>query len=126
MGRTCRLLYRINNAEECILFSGGKIRAKSSLKIFGQDIYYLPRETISKDNILGEDRASKFDDAYMIEAYIEGTDGFEGQGDLYSKFGLEVRDEVNFVVSRKIWDRFVGLQDEINDSPRPREGYLIL
>ena len=38
-----------------------------SLKIFGQDIYYLPRETISKDNILGEDRASKFDDAYMIE-----------------------------------------------------------
>lgn len=96
-----------------------------SLKIFGQDIYYLPRETISKDSILGEDRASKFDDAYMIEAYIEGTDGFEGQGDLYSKFGLEVRDEVNFVLSRKIWDRYVGLQDEINESPRPREGDLI-
>ena len=96
-----------------------------SLKIFGQDIYYLPRETLSKDVILGEDRASKFDDAYMIEAYIEGSDGFEGQGDLYSKFGLEIRDEVNFVVSRKIWDRYVGLQDEINDSPRPREGDLI-
>ena len=96
-----------------------------SLKIFGQDIYYLPRDLVRKDPILGEDSSSKFDDAYMIEAYIEGTDGFEGQGDLYSKFGLEIRDEVNFVISRKIWDRYVGLQDEVNEDPRPREGDLI-
>ena len=61
----------------------------------------------------------------MIEGYIEGTEGFEGQGDLYSKFGLEVRDEVNFVISRKVWDRYVGFQDEVNDVPRPREGDLI-
>jgi len=96
-----------------------------SLKIFGQDVYYLPRDLVNRDSILGEDTSSRFDDAYMIEAYIEGTDGFEGQGDLYSKFGLEVRDEVNFVISRKIWDRYVGLQDEVNDTPRPREGDLI-
>ena len=96
-----------------------------SLKIFGQDIYYLPRDLVRKDPILGEDSSSKFDDAYMIEAYIEGTDGFEGQGDLYSKFGLEIRDEVNFVISRRIWDRYVGLQDEVNEDPRPREGDLI-
>lgn len=96
-----------------------------SLKIFGQDIYYLPRDIVNKDSILGEDQASRFDDAYMIEAYIEGTDGFEGQGDLYSKFGIEVRDEVNFVVSRKIWDRFVGYQNETTESPRPMEGDLI-
>ena len=96
-----------------------------SLKIFGQDIYYLPRDLVNSDSILGEDTSSQFDDAYMIEGYIEGTEGFEGQGDLYSKFGLEVRDEVNFVISRKVWDRYVGFQDEVNDVPRPREGDLI-
>jgi hypothetical protein len=96
-----------------------------SLKIFGQDIYYLPRDLVNRDSILGEDTSSQFDDAYMIEGYIEGTEGFEGQGDLYSKFGLEVRDEVNFVISRKVWDRYVGFQDEVNDVPRPREGDLI-
>jgi len=96
-----------------------------SLKIYGQDIYYLPRDIVNKDSILGEDQSSKFDDAYMIEGYIEGTDGFEGQGDLYSKFGLEIRDEVNFVISRKIWDRYVGFQDETTEQPRPKEGDLI-
>jgi len=96
-----------------------------SLKIFGQDIYYLPRDLVNRDSVLGEDTSSQFDDAYMIEGYIEGTEGFEGQGDLYSKFGLEVRDEVNFVISRKVWDRYVGFQDEVNDVPRPREGDLI-
>ncbi len=96
-----------------------------SLKIYGQDIYYLPRDIVNKDSILGEDQSSKFDDAYMIEGYIEGTEGFEGQGDLYSKFGLEIRDEVNFVISRKIWDRYVGFQDEVSETPRPREGDLI-
>ena len=94
-----------------------------SLKIYGQDLYYLPREILSTDSILGEDRASKFDDAYMIEGYIEGTEGFEGQGDLYSKFGLEVRDEVNFVISRKIWDRYIGFDSDSGD--RPKEGDLI-
>ena len=94
-----------------------------SLKIYGQDIYYLPRDIVSTDSLLGEDRASKFDDAYMIEAYIEGTEGFEGQGDLYSKFGLEVRDEVNFVISRKIWDRYIGFDEASGD--RPKEGDLI-
>jgi len=96
-----------------------------SLKIYGQDIFYLPRDLVNRDSILDEDQSSRFDDAYMIEGYIEGTDGFEGQGDLYSKFGLEIRDEVNFVISRKIWDRYVGLQDEVSDTPRPREGDLI-
>ena len=94
-----------------------------SLKIYGQDIYYLPRDIVSTDDLLGEDRASKFDDAYMIEAYIEGTEGFEGQGDLYSKFGLEVRDEVNFVISRKIWDRYIGFDSDSGN--RPKEGDLI-
>ena len=52
-----------------------------SLKIYGEDVYYLPRTLLNRDNILNEDPASKFDDAYIIEAYIENVEGFEGQGD---------------------------------------------
>lgn len=76
-----------------------------SLKIYGQDVYYVPRTLINRDTILGEDAASKFDDAYLIEAYIENVEGFEGAGDLYSKFGLEIRDEITFVLSRRQWER---------------------
>ena len=96
-----------------------------SLGIYGQDVYYIPRTIVNRDSILNEDPASTFDDAFLMEMYIENTEGFEGEGDLYSKFGLEIRDEVNFVISRKIWDRYVGLQDEVNENPRPREGDLI-
>ena len=74
-----------------------------SLKIFGQDVYYIPRTLVNRDDILNEDPASKFDDAYLIEAYLENVDGFEGQGDLFSKFGLEIRDEATFVISRRQW-----------------------
>lgn len=95
-----------------------------SLKIFGQDVYYIPRTLVNRDNILGEDPASKFDDAYIIEAYLENVEGFEGAGDLYSKFGLEIRDEAQFVVSRKVWNRRVGVFS-VNEDPRPQEGDLI-
>ena len=49
-----------------------------SLKIFGQDVYYIPRNLVNRDSILNEDPASSFDDAYLMEAYIENVDGFEG------------------------------------------------
>lgn len=96
-----------------------------SLKIFGQDVYYIPRTLVSRDNILGEDRASKFDDAYLIEAYIENTDGFEGAGDLYQKFGLEIRDEATFVISRRQWQNLVGIWNNVVDTNKPQEGDLI-
>ena len=96
-----------------------------SLKIFGQDVYYIPRTLVSRDNILGEDRASKFDDAYLIEAYIENTDGFEGAGDLYQKFGLEIRDEATFVISRRQWQNLVGIWNNVVDANKPQEGDLI-
>ena len=70
-----------------------------SLKIYGQDIYYIPRTLINSDAILDEDPASKFDDAYLIEAYLENVDGFNNTIDLYSKFGLEIRDQAEFVLS---------------------------
>jgi len=93
-----------------------------SLKIYGQDVYYIPRTLVNRDTILNEDPSSKFDDAYLMEAYIENVDGFEGSGDLYSKFGLEIRDEATFVISRKIWNHSVGLHEQTS---KPKEGDLL-
>lgn len=96
-----------------------------SLKIYGQDVYYIPRTILSRDNILGEDRASKFDDAYLIEAYIENVEGFEGAGDLYQKFGLEIRDEATFVISRRQWQKLVGFHNNQVEDGKPKEGDLL-
>lgn len=96
-----------------------------SLKIFGQDAYYLPRTIINRDDIFGEDSSSSFDDAYMIETYIENPEGFEGEGDLYSKFGLEIRDEANFIISRRQWQKFIGTHYSNIAYPKPDEGDLI-
>ena len=96
-----------------------------SLKIFGQDAYYLPRTLVNRDEIFGESASSKFDDAYMIETYIENTDGFEGDGDLYSKFGLEIRDEATFIISRRQWQRFIGTHYSNTTYPKPDEGDLL-
>tara|TARA_R100000541_G_scaffold58840_1_gene70830 strand:- start:1712 stop:2662 length:951 start_codon:yes stop_codon:yes gene_type:complete len=96
-----------------------------SLKIFGQDAYYLPRTIINRDEIFGEDSSSSFNDAFMIEAYIENSDGFEGDGDLYSKFGLEIRDEATFIISRRQWQKFIGTHYSVDSYPKPDEGDLI-
>jgi len=96
-----------------------------SLKIFGQDVYYIPRTLVNRDNVLNEDPASKFDDAYLIEAYLENVDGFEGQGDLFSKFGLEIRDEATFVISRRQWEKIIGIFSSDLVNPRPQEGDVI-
>jgi len=95
-----------------------------SLQIYGQDVYYIPRTLVNRDNVLNEDPASKFDDAYLLEMYIENSDGFEGAGDLYSKFGLEIRDEATFIVSRRQWEKMIGIFSDLVD-PRPQEGDVI-
>ena len=96
-----------------------------SLKIYGQDVYYIPRTLVNRDDILNEDPASKFDDAYLLEMYIENSDGFEGAGDLYSKFGLEIRDDATFIVSRRRWESRIGVFSSNLVDPRPQEGDLI-
>ena len=96
-----------------------------SLKIYGQDVYYIPRTLVGRDNMFGEDLASKFDDAYMIEAYVENPEGFDGAGDLYQKFGLEIRDEVTFIISRRQWSTLVGTWNNSLQNNRPSEGDLI-
>ena len=97
-----------------------------SLKIFGQDVYYIPRTLVEQDTILNEDPASSFNDAYLIEAYIENQDGFEGAGDLYQKFGLEIRDEATFIISKRQWERLIGLYNNtLENVHKPKEGDII-
>lgn len=95
-----------------------------SLKIYGQDVLYMPRKLATRDFILGESVEDKFELAYTIEAYIENTEGFEGEGNILSKFGLEIRDEATFIISRRQWDRLVGFYD-YGGNGRPMEGDLI-
>ena len=61
-----------------------------ALRMYGHNVFYLPREIIEEDSILNEDVQSKFGDSYQVEMYIENTDGFEGEGDLMSKFGVQM------------------------------------
>ena len=94
------------------------------LKIYGQDTYYLPREEITRDSILGN-TTDKFTDAYAIEMYVEDVNGFAGQGDLVGKFGLEVRDELTLVVARRTFEVLVDNTSNTLSINRPREGDII-
>ena len=96
-----------------------------SLRMYGHNCYYLPRTIVNEDTILGEAANSSFDDAYEVEMYLDGVDGFEGEGDLYSKFGVEVRDSATFTISRRTWERFVSLDINLATGLRPNEGDLI-
>jgi len=96
-----------------------------SLKIYGQDVYYLPRDLIGEDRVFGHDVPSRFNSSHKIEMYIENAEGFEGEGDLFTKFGVEIRDEATFVVSRRRWEQTVKRYDNEISGDRPREGDLI-
>lgn len=93
-----------------------------SIRIHGHDIYYMPRENWNNtDEIFGENIYSKFERAYQMEMYIANVQGFEGDGDFFSKFGLEIRDTANFVVTRRTFDKYIPT----NITKRPREGDLL-
>lgn len=93
-----------------------------SIQIMGHNCYYIPRESIDDmDYIFGESTKVKFNKAYQIEAYIANVEGFEGDGDFFSKFGLEIRDTSNFIISRRSFARFVPTTIR----ERPQEGDLV-
>ena len=96
-----------------------------SLRMYGHNVYYLPRKIVNEDTILGDAADSSFEDAYEVEMYLEGVEGLEGEGDLYSKFGVEVRDTATFIISRRSWERFVSLDANLATGLRPNEGDLI-
>ena len=96
-----------------------------SLKIYGQDVYYIPRDLVQENKIFGDDVPSRFNSAHKIEMYIENVEGFDGEGDLFTRFGVEIRDEATFVVSRNRWAQQVAKFDSGITSVRPLEGDLI-
>ena len=96
-----------------------------ALRIYGHDMYYLPRSVVKLDNILNEDVVSKFGEAFKIECYIENIEGYGGDGVLMSKFGLQIRDQMNVVVSRRRWEQLVSRFKTAESLPRPGEGDLI-
>ena len=64
------------------------------IKTMGRDMVYIPRTLVDVDTIFGEDDISKFDDGYQVEMYIQSVDGFEGEGDVLAKYGLQIKDRV--------------------------------
>ena len=97
-----------------------------SLKIYGHDIYYLPRTRVNEDSLFDEATLSQFTQAYPLEMYFENVDGFEGQGDLFTKFGIEIRDQATFVLSKRRWEQLVDTSGgEFPLDARPSEGDLL-
>jgi hypothetical protein len=95
-----------------------------ALQMYGQDVYYLPREIVNKDTVFLDDVPSRFSSSYKVEMYIENAEGFGGEGDLFTKFGVELRDQATFVVARKRWQQLIGSR-LTEKNFRPREGDLI-
>jgi len=103
-----------------------------SIKIYGMEVYYIPRTLVSEDTIWGEDTISTFDEAIPLEMYIKNVDGFEGEGDFLSKFGLEIRDEMTLTVAKRRYEEEITShthagQDTVShdQANRPIEGDLI-
>lgn len=97
---------------------------EESLRIYGQDIYYIPRTLRNLDKVLNDATANEFNQAYFIEMYID-EGGYAGEGTIMSKFGLEIRDQATFVVSRRRWENFIGRENNTLIGGRPNEGDLL-
>ena len=95
------------------------------LKIYGQDIYYLPRTLVNRDLVLGEDTSSRFDDSYLLEMYFETTEGFAGENEIINKFGLEIRDDTTLVLSKRRFEDHVASKATLTATGRPNEGDIV-
>ena len=99
------------------------------LKMFGMDVLYCPREIMMTDGVFNEEVIGEFNDAYIIEAYMENFDGFQGGGDLLTKFGVAQTDEITMVISQQrfsdLISQFLLLDKDYLVAERPQEGDLI-
>lgn len=93
-----------------------------SIRIHGLDVWYMPRTLGALDDLLNEDDLPVFNSAYMVEMYVKNVEGFEGDGDFLSKFGLQIRDSMTLTISMRKFTEDVGSYD---DQIRPHEGDLI-
>ena len=99
------------------------------LKIYGVEVTFIPRKFVNQSTILEEVTTSKFDDNFLIEAYVDNYDGYAGAGDVLTKFGMSLRDEVTLTISKERFEEFISpfmdADDDIELSSRPREGDLV-
>jgi len=96
-----------------------------AIQIRGHEVFYLPRTLVNEDDLFGEDTLSKFSDAYSIEMWMENNEGFDGDKEILTRFGLEVRNEVTFVIARRRWEDTIASDDNLIINTRPNEGDLI-
>jgi len=98
-----------------------------SLKFYGQNVYYLPREVVSRDMVFNDETLSEFKYAYQVEVYVENVEGYDGDGDLFQKFGVEIRDAATIVMARRRFNQEIRQYQERPGEKyyRPREGDLI-
>ena len=101
------------------------------LRIYGVEVTYIPRKFVARETIMEEVTSSKFDDNFLIEAYVNTYEGYSGSGDILTKFGMSLRDEVTLTVSKERFEDFIAPfldampESEVEVSTRPREGDLI-
>ena len=98
-----------------------------SIKIYGHDVYYLPRTFVTRDEIFDEDALSEFKESFPLEMYLENVNGYDGEGELFQRFGLEVRDQATFVLPRRRWDQLVDYSGGtfVQGGSRPMEGDML-
>ena len=107
------------------------------LQMFGMDVYYIPRKQIVTDDVLGEVQSSKFNDNYLIEAYLNNYEGYAKGSDVMTKFGINLQNEITLTISRERYEDFIApfqfnstnltgaLDGDIDFGTRPKEGDLI-
>ena len=101
------------------------------LTIYGVEVTYIPRKFVRKQTIIEEIQYSKFDDNFLIEAYVNTYEGYSGAGDILTKFGMSLRDELTITISKERFEDFIAAflaampDDEIELATRPREGDLV-
>lgn len=117
----CRLRLNGTSAEQNLLND----LVTESIDIYGQDIYYIPRTLVKEDELFREDSMSSFESSHPIRAYCNTVDGWEGQGDLLSKFGIRIEDKTTFIVSRRRFTEAVDDHASLIVEGRPNEGDLI-
>ena len=122
-----------NYASSCRLNLNGSAQEQTfmenliveSIELYGQDIYYLTRTYVNRDTILNEVESSSFTQALSVRAYVNNVEGWEGQGELLSKFCVRIEDKTTFVFSRKKFTEKVDDNAVLNVEGRPNEGDLI-
>ena len=99
------------------------------LRMYGIECHYIPRKLVTSSTIMKEVTESRFEQAFPLETYLMNTDGYAGQGDILTKFGVRVTDEATFVISKERFEEsvapFLEQDDEYTLSNRPKEGDLI-